>query len=129
MSSDALDTDVDLDRIVDRSFVGDVGIPGGAELLAFVNAVHTANHDASPARSALTRAVGADGLVEAAATVAVFNGLVRVADGTGIQLDDGLRAFSEADRARLGLDGFAGAANTTDSGASGPVESIKDLFG
>ncbi len=61
--------------------------------------------------------------------MAIFNGLVRVADGTGIQLDDGLRAFSAADRARLGLDGFAGAANTTDSGASAPVESIRDMFG
>lgn len=129
MSSDALDTAVDLDAIVDRSFIGDVGIGGGAELLAFVNGVHAGEPDLDAARAALVSAVGVDGLIEAAATVAVFNGLVRVADGTGIQLDDGLRAYSEADRARLGLDKFAGAANTTGTANSGTVDSIGDMFG
>ena len=129
MSSDALDTAVDLDAIVDRSFIGDVGIPSGAELLAFVNAVHAGEPDLDAARAALVDAVGADGLIEAAATVAVFNGLVRVADGTGIQLDDGLKTYSEADRARLGLDQFAGAANTTGTATSQTVDSIGDMFG
>lgn len=129
MSSDALATEVDLDAIVDRSFVGDVGIPAGAELLAFTNAVHADEPDLNDARAALVDAVGADGLIEAAATVAIFNGLVRVADGTGIQLDDGLQTFSEDDRTRLGLGAFAGAANTAGPATSRRVDSIGDMFG
>lgn len=129
MSSQATDTDTDFDAVLDRTFVGDVGIPAGWELLAFTNAVHDGGAELAESREALVRAVGLDGLIEAAATVAIFNGLVRVADGTGIQLDDGLRTYSEADRARLGIDGFAGAANTTRSDPTGPVRSIGDMFG
>ena len=39
---------------------------------------------------AVRAAVGVDGWVEAAMTVAVFNGLVRTADASGIPLDDGV---------------------------------------
>ena len=132
MSSEALDTEVDLDAIVDRTFVGDVGVPAGAELLAFATAVHADEPELDRARRAVTAAVGADGLIEAAATITIFNGLVRVADGTGIQLDDGLDAYSADDRTRLGIDEFAGASNTTASTVSGPparVDSISELFG
>ncbi|NNE11268.1 MAG: hypothetical protein HKN41_03380, partial [Ilumatobacter sp.] len=86
--------------------------------------------DAAEHRHALERRVGADGMFEAAATIAAFNGLVRVADGTGIPLARGLHSYSEADRQRLGLDAYAGAANTpTDGAPTAPVESIGDLFG
>ncbi len=129
MSSDALDTEIDLDAIVDRSFIGDVGIPASAQLLAFTNAVHSGMPELATTRTELIDAVGTDGLIEAAATVAVFNGLVRVADGTGIQLDQGLQACSEADRARLGIDEFAGAANTTGPARSEPARSIGEMFG
>lgn len=130
MSSAAVDTTVDLDRIVDREFVGDVGLPHSAELLAFTNAAHTGVPDLDSARQALRDSVGDDGVAEAAATIAVFNGLVRVADGTGIRLDDGLNAFSSNDRAALGINAFAGAANSPQlANASGTVGSIGDLFG
>lgn len=77
-------------------------------------------------------ALGDEGLIEAAATVSVFNGLVRVADGTGIQLDDGLASVSVKDRSSLGLDRYAGASNTqtkSDESAPSPVETIAALFG
>jgi hypothetical protein len=135
VSSDAIDTEVDLAAIVDRTFVGDVGVASGRELLAFTNAVEGGaveggEPDLSAARSALADTVGPDALVEAAATIAVFNGLVRVADGTGIQLDRGLDSFSQAERARLGIDAFAGAANTVAGTPAAPtVRSIDELFG
>ena len=131
MSSEALGLDVDYERVLDREFLGDVGVPYSAELLAFTNAVQLGAPDPAAARSQLHRAVGPDGLLEAAATIAVFNGLVRVADGTGIQLDGGVFAVSAADRALLGIDRFAGAAN----GGSRPPStsparlSIDELFG
>ena len=77
----------------------------------------------------MSAAVGQDGLREAAATIAVFNGLVRVADGTGIPLDAGLESFSREDRQRLGLSDFAGARSTRSTGPDVSVGSISDLFG
>lgn len=131
MSSDAIGLDVDYDKVLDPDHIGDVGVPHGAELLAFTNAVQVGTPDPAATRAALARAVGPDGLREAAATVAVFNGLVRVADGTGIQLDGGVFAVSAVDRARLGIDRFAGSANggaSAPTSTSGPL-SIAELFG
>ena len=124
-----------MERVVDPDFVGDVGIAHSAELLAFTNLVHRSGPTLGSAalddaRQALITAVGATGLVEAAATIAAFNGLVRVADGTGIQLDAGLDGFSHAHRARLGIDEFAGAANTrATTPADEPIDSIAEMFG
>lgn len=118
-----------MDLIVDPEFVGDVGIEHSPELLAFTNEVQRRGPELDAARQALITAVGADGLVEAAATVAVFNGLIRVADGTGIQLDAGLCDSSHAERARLGIDEFAGAANTASTAPTDtPARSIGELF-
>lgn len=90
---------------------GDPGIPAGAALLAFAEAA-VKGGDTEAARVALIEEVGADGAAQAAATVAAFSGLVRVADGTGIPIDDGLAAASVDIRARLELGSFGGAANT-----------------
>lgn len=104
--------DVDLDVAVDPSASGDAGVPDGAEILAFASAANRRADTLESARQALLRAVGADGLLEAAATVAIFNGLVRVADGTGIQLDPSMMTSTAETREALGIDTFAGAANS-----------------
>jgi len=131
VSSEALGLVVDYERVLDPQHLGDVGVPHSPELLAFTNAVMIGTPDLETARAQLSRAVGSDGLLEAAATIAVFNGLVRVADGTGIQLDGGVFAVSAGDRARLGIDSFAGAANSGSSAAPDPsmTLTIGDLFG
>jgi len=130
VSGDALGIEIDMERVVDPSFVGGVGIEHSAELLAYTNLVQSDGEGLAEARQALITSVGADGLVEAAATIAAFNGLVRVADGTGIQLDAGLDGFSHDERARLGIDEFAGAANTDDDAATDqPVGTIAEMFG
>ncbi len=75
-----------------------------------------ANRDPAAARALddeVIVAVGEDGLVDAAVTVAVFNGLVRSADGIGIPLDDEVLAATVDARATLGFDGYLGAANST----------------
>lgn len=104
--------DVDLDVAVDTDGSGDAGVPAGAELLAFASAANRRSSDLAAARAALEAVVGAAGLFEAAATVAIFNGLVRVADGTGIQLDPSMMTSTAATREALGIDAFAGAANS-----------------
>ena len=130
MSGAALDEEIDLELVVDRDHVGDVGIRHSAELLTFTNAAHRDDDRLDDARQMLIAALGAPGVVEAAATFAVFNGLVRVADGTGIQLDTGLHEYSHADRSRLGIDEFAGAANTEHTAPTGArIGSIGELFG
>jgi len=137
--------------VVDAASIGDdYGFPAGAELMAFASA---ANRAANPvgqaeadeselargladARERLQSVVGTGGLLDAAATVAAFNGLVRVADGTGIELDDTLVAFSADLRHELELDSMAGAANTRRldrrqgpiSGHLPPGATMMDLF-
>lgn len=131
VSSEDAGIEFDDAAIVDPDFVGDVGIAHSRELLAFVNAIELGTPELTAARAAVRAAVGDDGLLEAAATVAIFNGLIRVADGTGIQLDAGAFEYSTADRARLGIDKFAGAANTdpTTVGEAHLDGTIARLFG
>ena len=81
-------------------------------------------------RDALIGAVGMEGAGQAAATVAAFSGLVRVADGTGIPIDDGLASASTEIRDRLDLDSFRGAANTDLSAVvGGGANDPSSLFG
>ena len=73
-----------------------------------------ANRDPEAARALdgeVIAAIGEAGLVDAAVLVAVFNGLVRSADGIGIPLDDTMMVATADARAVLGLDRFVGAAN------------------
>jgi hypothetical protein len=134
VSGEANGLTVDLTAAADRDHVGDVGVPASAELLAFTNAVELGG-DIGAARSALAAAIGDEATLEAAATIAIFNGLVRVADGTGIQLDDGVFAASVDERELLGINRFAGAANSADvslrtpDGARSTPTAVSDLFG
>ena len=115
VSGDKAGLDVDLDVAMDSSKPGDAGVPAGVELLAFATAANQRSNDLGAAREALRAIVGDEGVLEAAATVAAFNGLVRVADGTGIQLDPSMLTSTAADRAELGIDEFGGAANSDDA--------------
>ena len=134
VSSEANGMTIDLKAALDRDHVGDVGVPASPQLLGFVNAVEMGG-DIDAARAALADEIGAEATLEAAATIAIFNGLVRVADGTGIRLDDGVFAASVDERELLGVNRFAGAANSADvrprTPAAGPTSSIavSDLFG
>lgn len=104
-------------------------MPSGELLLRFVNAIELGRGDPIVAREALRQAVGDDALIEAAATIAIFNGLVRVADGTGIALDDGVLGYSADFRERLGLNEFGGAANSDVNVSESPSDdSVGELF-
>ena len=134
MSGEANGLTVDLQAVLDRDHVGDVGVPASAALLAFTNAVELGG-DIDGARAALENEIGAEAAMEAAATIAVFNGLVRVADGTGIRLDDGVFTVSARERELLGINRYAGAANSddvrameADAAPHAPI-AVADLFG
>ncbi len=123
---------MDTDAALDPTSTTDAGIPAGRQLLAFANAVEGQSNDIETARSELLAEVGTDGVLEAAGTIAIFNGLIRVADGTGIRLDDGLNGASSDERDRLGINDYAGAASTldTDRASPDPLSSptVKELF-
>jgi hypothetical protein len=60
-----------------------------------------------------------EALVDAAAVVANFQRMVRIADGTGIALDTPVNLLTHEIRADLGIDGFASAGHTRSTGPLG----------
>ena len=92
--------------------MADVGVENGDALIAFAEAA-VKGEALDELRVRLIEAVGAAGAGQAAATVAAFSGLVRVADGTGIPIDDGLASASVDIRKDLELFAFNGAANSS----------------
>ena len=108
-SGEAIHEDVRLEAAVGK---GDGGVPHGAALSRFAEAATRGSEDLQAARAALVEDIGSERFVEAAATVGIFNGLVRVADATGIPLDETSLAATAGFRETLGLDDFGGARNT-----------------
>ncbi len=105
------------------------GVDAGAELVHFTTAAVGDDDDLAAARDALRSAVGDAGLVEAAGTIAAFEGLNRIADATGIQLDDNLAADTADVRDALGIDDFAVTDGKVRSeSAPSRAESVLDLF-
>lgn len=107
----------------------DGGLPDGRLLVDYAEAVVRADEDLPDLRAELVTRVGPDAAAHAAATVSAFSGLVRVADGTGIPIDDGLAAVSVDLRDTLGLGAYHGAANSPDADRrSSGFASVDDLF-
>ena len=82
-----------------------IGVPHGELLVEFGEAMLVG--DAARrglAREAIYNALGSSGLVDAAAIVASFNAVVKVADATGIPLEDFKADATEDLRAELGLE-------------------------
>jgi len=87
---------------------GDGNIPHGALLVAFTDAVVKYDEAAASALRVEIRAkMGDAALVDAAAIVAAFSGFDRIADSTGIPLEDAKADTSADFRASLGINAFA----------------------
>lgn len=87
--------------------LGDGGVAHGQSLVAFVEAV-MGDDDGVLAnrREQLAEEIGSEGLVDAIAVIAMFNYVDRVADATGIPLDEMLDSTTEELRSELGIDNF-----------------------
>jgi hypothetical protein len=87
---------------------GDGNVPHGALLVSFAEAV-LGNDDARLAavRSEIRAKLGDAALVDAAAIAATFNAIDRVADATGIPIEDAKAAATADFRAALGINAFA----------------------
>jgi hypothetical protein len=126
-SSEAIGEEADLKAAVG---LGEGDVDNAALLAGFAEAATRGSNELPDRREALLAAVGPEAFVQAAATVGIFNGLVRVADCTGIPLDDGTRNASVDFRSELGLDDFAGARSTDPGSGGAAVEgSVEGLFG
>ena len=106
-SSDAVGAEVDLSAAVEDA--ADGGLEDGAVLTAFAEAVVRATDDLDAARARALETLGPEKFVEAAATVGIFNGLVRVADSTGIPSDAMMLERTADVRGELGFNRWGGA--------------------
>jgi hypothetical protein len=86
--------------VIDRA--SETGVPHAALLLAFADAVITGNAIEAQ-RDRVVAALGDAAMVDAAAVIAGFDGITRVADATGIPIEPA-KAEQTADlRSELGL--------------------------
>jgi hypothetical protein len=83
------------------------GVPHGEELLAFAEAVVGRDVDRiTEARETLRLVAGQRAVVDTAGVIANFHRMTRVADGSGIPLDERMMVASADLRATLGIDDF-----------------------
>ena len=86
----------------------EVGVPHARVLLAFADAAVAFDAVAiGAAREAVLDAVGEAALIDAAAVIAGFNGIVRIADAMGIPLEPAKAELSAEWRGPLGIDRYA----------------------
>lgn len=84
-----------------------IDVSCAAELLSLAAAAIGTNRDALvEARSAVTDALGHEALIDAAAVIAGFDGITRIADATGIPLEPAKASQTEALRESLRIDSF-----------------------
>jgi hypothetical protein len=87
---------------------GDGNIPYGALLVAYAEAVLGSDDQLlAEVRASIRAQMGDAALVDAAAIVATFNAIDRVADATGIPIEDAKAASTADFRATLGINAFA----------------------
>jgi alkylhydroperoxidase family enzyme len=88
--------------------VHEVGVPDAYALLAFADASVAFDPVLiRSARAAVLDAVGEAALIDAAAVIAGFNGIVRIADAMGIPLEPAKAEQSAEWREPLGIDRYA----------------------
>lgn len=84
---------------------GGSGVSNEAELLGFAEAVVRGGAEAiAETRERLVGAIGPEAALDAAAVVAAFHVVTRIADATGIPLDRDMYERTAELRARMGLE-------------------------
>ena len=104
---------MDISRVNGAGDGRDGGVAHGARLVAFTDAAMGGDEGALRAeRGALRRVLCGAAFVDTCATIGAFNVVDRIADATGIPLDEFMLARSAGVREELGLARFASARNT-----------------
>ena len=88
----------------------DTGVPAAAELIALADAAIAGEAERlDRARAAVMKLIGPDAMIDAAAVIAGFDGITRIADATGIPLEPPRAAETVDLRAQLAIDKFLAA--------------------
>ena len=104
----------DLRAIIDRSAAAESGIRHAETLLAFAEAVVGMDQAVlKNARAQVLDDLGPEALVDAAGVASNFERMVRIADSTGIPLDDFAVERTVELRHDLGIDQFHSVTNAT----------------
>ena len=125
LSADITESDVNLQMINgdESATAGDVD--HAAALMKFAEAVASRDEAAlASARSELLEQAGAEVLVDAAAVAGNFQRMVRIADSTGIPLDEMSAAMSHGVVNELDLRRFSSARNTPSAGLKRKLMSL-----
>lgn len=117
LSADITKSEVDLTVINGDENASTESILHGAQLLRFAEAFASRDEALlNQARADLLAQAGAEVLVDAAGVAANFQRMVRIADATGIPLDDLSAAISHKVVTQLDLTRFATSSNTPAAG-------------
>ena len=82
------------------------GVPHGRLLLDYAEAAVLNADDLTARRDAVTAKLGEAAMIDAAGIIAIFQAVVRIADATGIPLEESKAEISAEFRKTLGLDAF-----------------------
>ena len=117
LSADFTESDVDLGMVNGDKTASAGDIPHGASLLNFTEAFVSRDEESlTAARDALLAEAGADVLVDTAGVAANFQRMVRIADSTGIPLDERNSVLGYSVIKKLNLERFKSAENTPPGG-------------
>ncbi len=97
-------TDYSFEGIVDGD--GGSGVAAEAELLAFADAAVVMDDRLCECRGHVVDRLGHGAMIDAAAVIAGFDAITRVADGSGIPLEAPKAEATAEWRNRLGIDAF-----------------------
>ena len=97
-------TDYRFDAIVDGG--GGSGVAHEVELLAFADVAIDSGGQPDKQRAALVACMGKEAMIDAAAVIAGFDAITRVADGSGIPLEPPKAEATAEWRASLGIDAY-----------------------
>jgi len=108
---------VDLRVLTEGERAGESGVSHAAALAALAEGMVGEDEEAlAAARERVLAELGPAQLVDAVAVASNFERMVRIADATGIPLDDPVEIMTSDVRGILGIDRFAAAANTAAGG-------------
>ncbi len=86
------------------------GVAAGEALARYAEAFCEDRDGFAAARERLHGEIGGEALVDAAGVLAIFNAVVRIADATGIPLEEQKAEMSADFRGALGIDDYPAAA-------------------
>jgi hypothetical protein len=117
-SSEVSGRSVDVGVVTNPERAVESGVANATLLIALADAMVGTDDDAlARARQRVLDALGPAQLVDAVAVASNFERMVRIADATGIPLDDPVEIMTSDLREQLGINQYTAAANTPAPGA------------